>query len=289
MPLPTEPVPPLACDCHMHVFGDPAQYPPATARSYTPTAMPLPQYLAMAAALRLQRVVFVQPSAYGTDNSCMLDALGAVPGNRGVAVIDATTTDTELQVMDGLGVRGTRLNLVSNGAPDLAGAQAMLTEAARWVGPLGWHVQMFAGLPLVAALAPFLRDFAVPVVIDHMGLPCAVDGLEQPGFDALLGLLRDEACWVKVAGANRVSAHQTDFSDAAPFARALIAANDQRVVWGTDWPHIASHPATPGADAPPVHYRDLDNADLLQQLWRWTDTAARQRILVDNPAELYRF
>ena len=235
----------------MHVFGPPEQYPPAASRGYTPTPMLLGQYLAMAGALGLQRVVFVQPSAYGTDNSCMVDALRAHPGfSRGVAVIGAAVSDEDLRLMTELGVRAARLNLVSNGVPDLAGAEAMLMEAARRVGPRGWHIQIFADLPLLASLGPVLPRIGTPVVIDHMGHPRAASGLHQPGFDGLLQMFSDGLCWVKLSGANRVSAHPTDYADAAPFARALIAANPRRIVWGTDWPHIAPHP--PATERAPV-------------------------------------
>jgi predicted TIM-barrel fold metal-dependent hydrolase len=178
MPEPTSDpgfaVPPLACDCHMHVFGDPARFPPAAWRAYDPTAMELLEYEAVAAALGLGRVVFVQPSAYGTDNACMIQALRARPHtSRGVAVIGDATSEAELAEMAALGVRGVRLNLVSNGEPDAVAAIAQLRAAAARVRPFGWHLQIFAVPGLLAGLAPAIRDLGVPggvpVVIEPHG------------------------------------------------------------------------------------------------------------------------
>jgi predicted TIM-barrel fold metal-dependent hydrolase len=281
-------VPKLACDCHMHVFGDPARFPPAAWRAYDPTEMGLAEYERVAGALGLGRVVFVQPSAYGTDNSCMIEALRARPEtSRGVAVIDAATTDAALAEMDALGVRGVRLNLVSNGEPDPAAAIAQLRAAAARVGPMGWHVQIFAVPALLAGLAPAIGDLGVNVVVDHMG---AVDGRlaePRPGLDALLRLLVDGKCWVKISGANRVSRLPEGYSDAIPVMRALVGANPARAVWGTDWPHIGPH--VPG-EPRTVDYMKLDNSGLIRLLGEaLPDAATRQAVLVDNPARLYGF
>jgi predicted TIM-barrel fold metal-dependent hydrolase len=218
----------------------------------------------------------------------MLDSLRARPGDsRGVAVIDETTTDAMLAEMDTLGVRGVRLNLVSNGEPDGPAAIAELQAAAARVGRLGWHVQIFAAPALLALMAPAIRALEVPVVVDHMG---ACDGrlaADRPGFSALLALLAEGRCWVKVSGANRVSVAGGDFADAVPVMRALIAANPARAVWGTDWPHIGPHKA--GAPEPVV-YMPIDNLALLRLLGQAVpDAATRDRILVDNPARLYGF
>ncbi len=280
------PVPPRAWDCHMHVFGDPARYKPAAWRAYDPTPMELPEYEKAAAAIGFTRVVFVQPSAYGTDNACMLDALRARPAtSRGVAVIDDATPDSALAEMDRLGVRGVRLNLVSNGAPDPDAAGATLAATARRVAPLGWHVQIFALPALLAALAPAIAASPVPVVIDHMGGMDAALGLTQPGLTDLLALLDTGHCWVKVSGANRISRQTTGFTDAIPIMRALIAANPARAVWGTDWPHIGPH--EPGKPKP-VIYMNHDNAALLGLLAEAVpDQATWNAVLSANPARLY--
>jgi predicted TIM-barrel fold metal-dependent hydrolase len=281
-------VPPLSCDCHMHIFGDPADYPASARRAYDPIEMPLSRYNAEAARMGFGRVVFVQPSAYGTDNACMLDSLRARPGSsRGVAVIDDNTTAAMLDEMDELGVRGVRLNLVSSGEPDGTAAIGALQAAAARVARLGWHVQIFAKPDLLGLLAPVIATLAVPVVVDHMGGGTVSPAGSDPAFSALLDLLAAGKCWVKISGANRVSAAGGDFADALPVMRALVAANPERVVWGTDWPHIGPH--TPG-DPKPVVYMPIDNLALLRLLGQAVpDAATRRRILVDNPAALYGF
>jgi predicted TIM-barrel fold metal-dependent hydrolase len=130
----------------------------------------------------------------------------------------------------------------------------------------------------------------VPVVFDHFGRAEAKLGVEQPGFADLLELLRSGKAYVKISGAYRVSEHGPDFADAAPLAKALIAANPDRIVWGTDWPHPHSEPM-PGYGKYDVRpFTQLDDARLLNQLPVWApDAALRKKILVDNPARLYGF
>ncbi len=281
-------IPANACDSHMHVFGAPDRYPPAATRAYTPTEATLESWRAMAQPLGLRRVVLVQPSAYGTDNSCMLDTLRANPeGTRGIAVIGAETTEAELDAMHALGVRGIRLNLVSNGIPDPAAATLQLRNAAARISRLGWHVQIFVPGPLLQALAPAIPSLAVPVVVDHMGGADASLGLDQPGLPELRALLSGGKVWVKISGVNRVSRQPKGFRDGLPIMRSLVSANSARLVWGSDWPHIGPHEA--GAPKTVV-YMDHDNADLLNVLGEAASNGAdRRAILTDNPAALYGF
>jgi predicted TIM-barrel fold metal-dependent hydrolase len=281
-------VPPLATDCHMHIFGDPARYPPAAWRAYDPVEMNLERYGAEAARMGFGRVVFVQPSAYGTDNACALDSLRARPAtSRAVAVIDAATTDADLDAMHALGVRGIRLNLVSNGEPDPEAAGAELRAAAGRVGRLGWHVQIYAKPPLVRHLVPAIAGLGVDVVLDHMAAADASRGTDQEGLAEVLDLLARGKCWVKLSGANRISRQGGDFRDALGVMRALVAANPARCVWGTDWPHIGPHKA--GAPQPAI-YMGHDNLHLLRLLGEAVPEAAtRAQILVANPARLYDF
>jgi predicted TIM-barrel fold metal-dependent hydrolase len=284
-------VPPGACDCHMHVFGAADRYPPATQRVYTPTPATLSMWRAVAARIGLTRVVFVQPSAYGADNRAMLDALREMgPDGRGIAVLDDGAPAAVLEPLAKAGVRGIRLNVKTHGNSDVGALRRRFLQWAERIGPLGWHIQVFADLPMVAAIADIIRTSPVPVVLDHMGGPSAALGLGQDGFRTLLDLLGAGRCWVKLSGAYRVSGRDPDFADSTPLARALAKANPEHVVWGTDWPHLGNHAAAPGADAPPAIYRDLDAGALLNLLAEAVGTGeAMRRILVDNPARLYGF
>ncbi len=283
-------VPEGAADCHMHVFGATDRYPPAPARVYTPRPAPFSAWRAMAARLGLSRVVFVQPSAYGTDNRAMLDALAeAGSAGRGIAVIDDRISGEQLARLARAGVRGVRLNVKTHGE-DGSALRRHFAHTAERIGALGWHIQIFADLADVAAIADLIRAAEVPVVLDHMGGARAAAGTDQDGFRTLVGLLGAGKCWVKLSGAYRVSDQEPHFADSTPIARALVAANPERLVWGTDWPHLGNHAAQPGTDAPPAIYRDLDAGRLLNLLAEAAGDAANlRRILVDNPALLYGF
>ena len=284
-------VPDGACDCHMHVFGPRGLYPPAAQRVYTPTPAPVAAWRAMAGRLGLTRVVFVQPSAYGTDNGAMLDALREVGAHgRGIAVVADAADRAALEAMAAAGVRGIRLNMKTHGETDLRVLRQRFASAAERVAPLGWHIQIFADLPMIAAIADAIRVSPVPVVLDHMGGARGALGLAQDGFRTLLDLLGAGRCWVKLSGAYRVSDDEPGFADATPIARALVAANPEQLVWGTDWPHIGAHAEAPHGDAPPVIYRDLDTGALLNLLAEAAgDDATLGRILAGNPACLYGF
>lgn len=279
-----------ATDCHMHVFGDLDTYPPAAKRSYTPAPASLEDYLAMCDAVGLRRNVFVTASAYGTDNRCMLDAM-RVRGNlaRGVAVIGEATTDIELAAMADLGVAGVRVNAATFGITDIGVIADELNHTISRVAPLGMHVQLFAPLLMIDALAETIAKAKAPVVIDHMGLPSAALDLDQPGFETLCRLLQQGHVWVKVAGTYRVSASETDFSDATPFARTLVECAPKRCVWGSDWPHTGHHKQAFQSGPPVIEYRRLDDGYLLDLLAEATTVESFERVLVGNPAELYGF
>jgi predicted TIM-barrel fold metal-dependent hydrolase len=284
-------VPVGACDCHMHVFGPRELYPYFANRTYTPRQAPLADYLTMAARLGLQRVVFVQASAYGADNRRMIDAMREVgPAARCVIGLDDSISDAELAEMNRLGVRGVRINVASRGLRDAGEVSRMLHAAAARVAPLQWHLQLFADLPVIEGLAATFRKLPVPIVIDHFGLAQAAAGTSQPGFSSLLDLLSDERCWVKISGCYRISQKEPDFPDAGPIAKALIAANVDRLVWGTDWPHTSSHGHSLSAEPALIEYRQLDDGVLINQLATWAgDELSLTKILVHNPAQLYRF
>jgi predicted TIM-barrel fold metal-dependent hydrolase len=266
----------------MHVFGDPAAYPPAKVRAYNPLPASLETYRKTVPGFT--RVVIVQPSAYGTDNRCTIDALSSAPKTtRAIAVIDDVTPDATLAEWATKGVRGIRLNLVSNATPAPEKAAAELRRAAERCAPLGWHVQIFAMPTLIEALAQDIANLPVPVVIDHMG---TTDGTLTPP-KAMLTLLKSGKIWVKLSGANRVSAEGGTFRDALPVMRSLIETNPAQCLWGTDWPHIGPH--IPG-EPHDVIYMNHNHTNLLSLLEAaCPDEPTFQTILATNPARLYGF
>ena len=284
-------VPPGACDCHVHVFGAAADFPFVANRGYTPPPASADDLLKLQTALSLSRVVIIQPSVYGADNSCTLDGMRRLgPARaRGVAVIDDKTTSVELREMHAAGIRGVRVNLETAGQTDPALSRRNLAAAVKRVAPLGWHVQVYTRLSVVEAVHDDVMASAVPIVFDHFGGAQASEGINQPGFAALLALVRAGKAYVKVSGHYRSSTKPPAFDDVAPLARALIAANPDRIVWGTDWPH--PHHAEPGKELSELTPSfDIDDGLALAQLPRWAPTAAtRHKILVDNPARLYDF
>jgi predicted TIM-barrel fold metal-dependent hydrolase len=283
-------VPAEACDCHTHVFGDPNRFPFASTRTYTPEPASVDEMRALHRALHMDRVVIVQPSVYGTDNACTLEAVRQLgPRARGVAVIDERTPDAALDDMDRRGIRGVRLNLLTAGERDPAVARRRFDAAAGRIRARRWHIQIYTELAVIAALKETIARSPVPVVFDHFGGAQAARGVRQPGFDALLDLVRAGAAYVKISASYR-SSTRADVADVAPLAHALIAASNRRIVWGTDWPHpdssrVAGRQAT---DVAPL--LQIDDGRILNQLAVWApDAADRALILVDNPAALYGF
>ena len=285
------PVPANACDCHTHIFGDPRRFPFVDGRGYTPGTAPPAEMAALHRGLHMKRVVIVTPSVYGTSNSATLWGMKARgPNARGIAVIDDRTTDAGLAAMDLAGIRGVRINLGSAGAVDRNVARLRFQATAKRVAKLKWHVQVYAHVSVVAGIRDQVEASGVPVVFDHFGGAQAADGLNQPGFADLLELVRNGAAYVKISGAYRASPRSPDYPDTAPFAKALIAANPDRIVWGTDWPHPDSAivPGRKPTDNAP--FLPIDDGRLLNQLPVWApDAAIRDKILVANPARLYGF
>jgi predicted TIM-barrel fold metal-dependent hydrolase len=284
-------VPPNACDCHTHVFGPPAQFPFAPQRSYTPGEASLEELLALQQDLHLRRVVIVQPSVYGTDNSCTVDALQRLSGRgRGVAVIDEAISDAALDALHRSGMRGVRVNLATAGVSDPAIARRRLAAAATRVAPLGWHVQVYAEIAVIAALQDDMAKVPVPVVIDHFGGAGASAGPAQPGFAALLALVRTGKVYVKLSAPYRSSSDRPDYADVAALARPLIAANADRMLWGSDWPHPGGGHKRGQSLSEIEAFFPEDDGRTLNLLADWApDPAIRRRILVDNPARLYDF
>jgi len=282
-------VPAGACDCHTHIHGDPEIFPFFSGRLYTPeTALP-EEMSALHRALHMQRVVIVTPSVYGADNSATLSGMKARGKDaRGVAVIDEKTTEAALDAMHQAGVRGIRLNLATGGVNDPSIARKRFEAAVTRVQKRRWHVQMYTNLAVISSIKDLVLASPVPAVFDHFGGAQGPLGVEQPGFRDLVELVRSGKAYVKISGAYRASKLAPDYPDAAPLARALIAANADRIVWGTDWPHPNSSSGNPATQVTPLF--QIDDGRLLNQLPVWAPAAAvRKKILVDNAARLYAF
>ena len=238
---PRVPLPEGACDTHFHVFGPPNLFPFDKARRYEPPAAPIEHYLEMQRVVGLSRGVVVQPTAHGFDNSAVLDAIARSNGRlKGVANINAETSDAELTRLKAGGVVGARFSLMS----DRAGDRSAIEHALPRMKALGWSLDLHIEPEHLVANEGFVRSFPVPTVIDHMARPHVKDGLGQPGFRVLLDLLADARFWTKLSGADKLSATRVanvpdgvPYRDLVPFAKAAIAAAPDRVIWGTDWPH----------------------------------------------------
>jgi predicted TIM-barrel fold metal-dependent hydrolase len=280
-------VPKRGCDCHVHVF-DPGRFPFAPSRTYTPESATAAQLLALHRALHISRVVIVQPSVYGTDNSCTLDAMQQYgPGARGIAVLPSEVPSTTLDNLERAGIRGVRINLGTAGDTNLDHARGRLKSAIEQIQGRKWHVQIYAALPVIAGVMDLLHASPVPVVFDHFGGAKAALGLRQPGFDKLLEFVRSGKGYVKISGAYRASDKPPDYPDVVPLARALIEANPNRILWGSDWPHPDTGAGRKPGDVSPL--LRIDDRHLLNLLAMWApDAALRKTILVDNPATLYR-
>ncbi len=273
-------MPANACDSHAHVMGPAARYDYSPARVYTPPDCLLDQYRHMLDTLGVTRAVLVQPSVYGTDNAAMLDAMKADPQRlRGVAVVDPAIGDAELKSMHALGVRGVRVNIV-----DVKDRKAgslpmdMLRPLAARIASMGWHMEFLMHADEFPDLDRTFADFPVPIVLGHLGYMKTSLGLKAPGFQALLRLMQAGKAWVKLTGPYRISGAPLPHADTVPFAHALLKANAERVIWGSDWPNVMHKGATP------------NDGELTDLLLDWVpDAAQRERVLVSNPARLYGF
>ena len=270
-----------ATDCHAHVFGPSARYPYFKRRIYTPPDALPAAYWGMLGALGVTRAVLVQPSVYGTDNRAMLDAMaGEKHRMRGVAVVEETISDAELARMHDIGVRGIRFNIVDV-KPEEKGKLPIdvVRRMAERIRQFGWHVQFLMHVDEFPDLDKTFAGFPVDIVIDHYGYMATSRGIAHPGFQSLLKLMKAGHCWVKFTGAYRISGEGAlPYADVTPYARALVAAAPERIVWGTDWPH-------------PKHEQKMPNdGEMASRLLDWIpDETQRRLALVDNPAKLYGF
>jgi predicted TIM-barrel fold metal-dependent hydrolase len=269
-------LPPGACDSHVHVFEPEDRYPHVDRPHYTLPDGPLAKLDRMADFLGLANYVIVQSSFYGTDNRCLLDALDAAGTRaRGVAMVDETVSDAQLQDMHRRGVRALRLDLFLRASLPTPQIVQYIQRSARRVQSLGWHLQFYTPGKVVRDLIPCLADIDADFVIDHMGYMLESDGLTRQDFDRLLAALQKGRGWMKLSGPYRL-AKDGNYDRLRPLARAIVQDIPDRVIWGSDWPHIPDGGRDTGA--------------LLNLLAHWIPEAdARRRILSDNPARLFGF
>lgn len=282
-------VPKGACDSHTHIFGDPARFPLASSRIYTPELASIPEMRALHKALHTERVVIVNPSIYGTDNSCSLDAIKQLgPGARGVAVIDEKTSSSVLDEMYRGGMRAIRINLETSGQSDPEFARRSFQTSIERVKNSKWHVQIYTRLSVIEAIKDQVAAAPAPIVFDHFGGAQAALGVGQPGFGTLLNLVKTGKAYVKISAPYRSSTQAPDYRDVAPLAKALVAANPERILWGSDWPHPQQIAGRKVSEITPLY--QIDDGRVFNLLAEWVpDAAQRKTILVDNPAKLFGY
>jgi predicted TIM-barrel fold metal-dependent hydrolase len=268
--------PPLACDAHCHVFGPAAKFPFAPDASYHPPDSPFEGLQKLHKILGFERAVIVHASCHGSDMRATLDGIARSGGKyRGTAIIDENYSEKDFQKMEAGGIRGVRFNFVQHlgGRPDMA----FFHRTVARLKEMNWHLILHLDAHDLVEFREMFMKIPVPMVIDHMGRVVAAKGLEQEPFKVLLDFMRNQNTWVKVCGAERVSSKGPPFDDAVPFARALIEAAPDRILWGTDWPH-------PNVKVMP---NDGDLVDLFPRMA--PEPELQYKILVDNPARLYGF
>jgi len=268
--------PPLACDAHCHIFGPAAKFPYHSSASYHPPDSPFEQLQVLHKKLGIERAVIVHASCHGPDMRATLDGIKRSNGAyRGTAIIDESYGDKEFAAMEAGGIRGVRFNFVQHlgGRPDMA----FFHRTVARLKEMNWHLILHLDAQDLVEFRDMFMKIPVPMVIDHMGRVKASEGLHQEPFRTLLSFQKNQNTWVKVCGAERVSSKGPPFDDAVPFARALIEAAPDRILWGTDWPH-------PNVKVMP---NDGDLVDLFPLMA--PEPALQRKILVDNPARLYGF
>lgn len=262
-------------DCHAHVFGPYTRFPLAADRSYTPPEATEAAYLALLQRLGLDHGVLVHPSAYGDDFSLLFHALAAHPQLRGVMVLRHDTT-LNLSMLRTRGVRALRFSHRSGAGSNFAGSASLhdLLALAPHLADAGMHAELWTDHQALPDIAAQLRNLPVPVVIDHMGGFDVNAGVDAPGFSTLLDLVGTGRAWVKLCAYRNLLA-APDFEMGRPFQQALLQANPERMLWGSDWPHLRVAP-------------EPDAADLLATFKAWTGSPALvEQVLHNNPAALY--
>ncbi len=268
-----------ACDTHFHIFGPAAKFPFAAKRSYTPDDAPLEKLLKMLDTLGMARGVVVQGHPYATDNTVVLDALKREPKRlRGTAIVKPDTGSDELKRMADAGIKALRFHHMPHGVGFSPLGMQSFEKLAPVMADLGLHAQFMMDANALDSALPFFKNWKLPIVLDHMGNVDGKLGASQPGVQQMCRLLAEGKIWVKVSGCYRVSTQYPDYTDARAIHEALVRANPEQIIWGTDWPH-------------PRLEKDMpEDGHLLDLFNTWTpDAGLRKKILVENPARLYGF
>lgn len=264
------------CDCHFHVFGPSQRYPYSEGRSYTPEDATLGDFFKNLKTNDIERGVIIQPSVYNFDNSATIEALKSKPeALRAIVVIEDSHDFEELKEWDKHGVKGVRVNLLFNS--DINSSH--VKKLAKLIKPLNWHLQLLINISDYENLYEEFKDIEVDIVFDHMGHFDIKKGINQKGFVDMLRLLKENKAWVKLSGAYRVTNEvYPPYNDVIPFAKEIIKANEDRIVWASDWPH-------PSISIPTPHYDEL--VDLLN--YYTNDENIKNKITSINPQKLYSF
>jgi 2-pyrone-4,6-dicarboxylate lactonase len=273
-------LPRRSCDTHAHIMGPRSRHDYSPERIYTPPDCLLNDYLHLLDTLGVEHAVLVQPSVYGTDNSAMLEAMKTANGRlRGVAVVEEDISETHLKVLNDAGIRGVRVNIVDvkDRKPGTLPMKS-LSQLARRIAPLGWHMEFLMHVDEFPDFDSTFADFPVEIVLGHLGYLTIGKAPDDPGFQALLRLMKAGRAWVKLTGPYRITSQPLPYGDTVPFAHALLEANPERVIWGTDWPHVMLKGSMP------------NDGSLADVLFDWIpDVKLREQVLVRNPAKLYGF
>jgi predicted TIM-barrel fold metal-dependent hydrolase len=275
--MPSLELPPGSCDAHCHIFGPFDRYPLPDDSSFTPPLAPETSLRRLHDRFGFARSVLVQSQGHGFDHRPLLDALAAGAGRyKGVALVRPTDSEDRIRMFDAAGVCGARFHFLPHlgGRPDLETIRGVVAK----IEPFGWHAAMHVARNDIVEYAAFFASLDVPVVIDHMARPDIAQGPDGAAMTALRTLIDSGRVWVKLSGADRMSNTGAPFDDALPIARNLAAHAPDRVLWGSDWPHVNLHAAMP------------DDGDLVDLIGRIVpDEANRRRLLVDNPVEFFGF
>ena len=272
--------PPGACDTHFHVFGPLDKYPVASRSRYEPPYAPLEEYVELAKKLGIERMVFVQPSAYGTDNTYMLESMAKVNVPcRGIVDIDENAPDALIELLHKQGVRGVRIN-TSPVAPHDPGRAKELENRVKTLEKrtkgLGWVLEFLGPSWLTREMMPLMRGLDMDYILCHIGMFLAKEGPQQPGFDDMVELAKNGRCWLKLTGPYRF-AEAPEFKGSHAMVQKLASTVPDRLIWGTDHPHLSF------ADK-------VGSVGLYNLLGEWIpDEKIRKKVLTDNPAKLFGF